>query len=122
MTDPRLAGLLSGVAIRWSGTETGLYPATSAADTQRLAGLSTDDLPALLDALADPALFVAAHVALTRLTGIIHEAMPGWNGLAVEIGPDGSAAIEPGQRAGLERRWRRWAAGVPHPARLPPAD
>jgi hypothetical protein len=53
---------------------------------------------------------------------VTHSASPAWNGLAVLLEVDGTTEIDPGQRALLARRWRRWAGESPRQAVLPEAD
>lgn len=78
--------------------------------------------PALLAALHDPDRFVVAHVLLTRRSGTEGSAFPEWNGLAVELHPDGTVVIDPAQRFALARRWERWAKEKPRPTSLPPVE
>jgi hypothetical protein len=108
---------LAQVEVRWTGTYVGLEPTTTGAD--EVAARGADAVPDLLAALDDPETFVAAHVLLTRASGVRYESLPTWNGLAVELQPDGAAVVDPAQRLGLAERWRRWSSGEPRPERLP---
>jgi hypothetical protein len=108
--------------VRWDGDFTGLSPTFDAEQTRELAALGEAVMPDLVRALHDPDRFVAAHVLLTRLSGVEYQSEPGWNGLAVNLAPDGTVRIERGQRAGLARRWARWLSAEPRPLRLPADD
>jgi hypothetical protein len=68
--------------------------------------------------LEDESRFVAAHVLLTLLSGVKYQTIP-WNGLEVNLPPDGRARIDAGQRFELARRWRAWQEAAPHPRSLP---
>lgn len=111
--------LLTAGAVVWEGTESGLQPVLTAAGEQAARRMDVEDAPVLLDALEDVSRFVAAHIALTRLTGVRYETCPSWNGLAVKIDVAGTATVDPGQRFALARRWRQWDASDPLPQRLP---
>jgi hypothetical protein len=114
--------LLRDADVHWAGTYIGLYPTIDQGVAERLAALGPELIPGLIDALSSEHDFAAAHVLLTRLTGIEYEAMPAWNGLEVEIASDGAVHIDPAQRTQLARRWRGWFASEPHPHRLPAPD
>lgn len=111
---------LANADVRWEGTHLGLSPtiAGEAADRVRRQGESA--VPRLVDALEDPDRFVAAHVLLTEISGVEHQAFPSWNGLAVDLAADGTVTIDPAQRHDLARRWRAWQAASPRPRALPP--
>jgi hypothetical protein len=102
-------------AVHWEGTRFGLLPRLAEAATG--SGL----LPAadLLAALGNADRYVAAHVLLTLQTGVRYATFPDWNGLQVEILPDGRAQIDPGQRDLLARRWERYFRSEPRPDVLP---
>lgn len=113
-----LVGALSPADVAWDASAIGLSPVLS--DRAR-AVLDAGDaaVPALLDALGDSSRFAVAHVLLTLLSGVRHGTVP-WNGLQVDLEPDGTARVDPAQRADLERRWRTWAESSPRPAELGP--
>jgi hypothetical protein len=113
--------LLRTSDIRWMGTDVGLYPMISDHAGERLSSLGSEQIPELIAALSREPDFIAAHVILTRITGVEYESMPTWNGLTVELMPDGKVHIDPAQRLLLERRWRHWIGSTPHPLRLPPS-
>jgi hypothetical protein len=98
--------LLSGGDVSWHGTDLGLMPQMSEADERLAHELDEGDIPVLLDALDRDETFVKAHVLMTRLTGVEHETFPTWNGLAVDIGADGSTSVDPSQRPAIADRWR----------------
>ena len=108
-------GVPTNDAVHWEGTRFGLLP--------RLADAATGSGPLptadLLAALGDADRYVAAHVLLTLQTGMHYAAFPNWNGLWVEILPDGRAQIDPGQRDLLARRWERYFRSEPRPDSLP---
>jgi hypothetical protein len=114
-----LEQLLHDTDIHWMGTDVGLYPAIANSVAERINTFGRSRISDIIDAFSEEDQFVAAHVMLTRLTGIEYEATPTWNGLVVEITPDGTAHIDPAQRFQLARRWRRWLESAPHPNRLP---
>jgi hypothetical protein len=111
---------LSNNQVSWEGSPIGLAPTLTGDAAQKLAE-KREAIPALVAALSDPDRFVAAHVLLTRLSGVEHSAFPAWNGLAVDLRADGTVDIDPAQRFTLARRWERWAKVSPHPKTLPPA-
>lgn len=115
-----LTELLRDASVRWDGTPLGLCPAIASGVAERLTALGPSLIPSLIESLSSEDDFAAAHVLLTRLTGVEYESMPTWNGLAVEILSDGSARIDPAQRFRLQDRWRRWFASGPNTDRLPP--
>lgn len=104
-------------AVRWNGTRFGLLPALEKVDDIIRQG--QDSVPRLLDAMQEADRFVSAHVLLTRITGVEHDTFPLWNGLEVDLRPDGTVHINPDQRHGLARRWRSFFGAHPRPARLP---
>ena len=112
---------LTNTDVRWTGDYVGLSPVLSGDAGARAAELGQADIPDLLAALSDPGRFVVAHVILTRLSGVEYQAFPDWNGLAVELGADGTTRIDPGQRTELARRWEHWYQTEPRPGALPPA-
>jgi hypothetical protein len=109
---------LSNTDVTWDATYDGLAPRLS---ERAAAQLRADEatIAALLALLDDPERFVAAHVALTRVAAFEYSAFPDWNGLRVELGPDGLATVDPGQRPALAARWRAWHAASPRPRALP---
>lgn len=111
MSAQAVARVLAGGAVVWEGTDLGLLPVLTAEDEAAAAELDDGDVPALLHALDDADTFVKAHVLLTRVTGVLSETSPTWNGLAVDIAADGSAHVDPAQRSVVAERWRRWSAG-----------
>lgn len=113
--------LLRDADLDWQGTTLGLCPGIDSGVAQRLAALSPAQIPGMIDALSRESDFAAAHVLLTRFTGIEYETMPTWNGMAVVIESDGTVHIDPAQRFQIARRWSRWLADETHPNRLPTA-
>jgi hypothetical protein len=121
LEEASIRGLSNGDVV-WDGNTFGLHPAieSDAAKAARAQGAAA--IPGLLEALDDPDRFVAAHVVLTQVAGVTYSAFPAWNGLAVLLEADGTTEIDPGQRAVLARRWRRWVGESPRQAALPEAD
>ncbi len=115
------APLPTNDAIEWTGQRYGLKPyldhpaGLETASADEVAAMA----PTLIEALDDPDRFTVAHVLLTRLSRVTHETFPGWNGLTVELAVDGTARVDPTQRAALARRWRDWLKADPHPSELP---
>jgi hypothetical protein len=105
-------------AVAWNGTRYGLLP-TLREDAGRWEAQGEAAIPVLLETLDDPDRFVTAHVLLTRISAIVHETFPTWNGLEVEIAADGSVRIDPAGRPALAERWNRWYRSDPRPDRLP---
>ena len=110
MSRAAVARLLTDGKVGWHGTDLGLAPQLSDSDERLVKALDEEDIPVLLDALDSEATFVTAHVLLTRLTGVPHETAPSWNGLVIDIGPDGSTHVDPAQRPAIVDLWRRWLA------------
>jgi hypothetical protein len=105
-------------SIQWDATRFGLLPILSV-ETEQVIQRGEAPVPVLLEALLDPQHFVAAHVLLTRITGVRFETFPTWNGLTVEIRADGSVNIESEQRHQLSRRWHVYFQTEPKPDMLP---
>jgi hypothetical protein len=75
-------------------------------------------IPQLISALEDDSKFVAAHVLLTLLSAVEYHTTP-WNGLEVDLLPDGKAQFDVRQRFELAQRWRAWQQATPRPRSLP---
>jgi hypothetical protein len=110
---------LANADIRWDGSYAGLLPAVEGDSARQLLAAGEAAIPHLFGAMGDPSKFAAAHVLLTLLSGVEHDAVP-WNGLAVELSADGAVRIGPAQRFELAGRWRAWAQATPRPRALPP--
>ncbi|TAH35242.1 MAG: hypothetical protein EYC70_13480 [Planctomycetota bacterium] len=109
---------LDNADIRWDGTLVGLVPAIGSGAARQLLAAGDVAVPQLIAALEDESRFVAAHVLLTLLSGVEYHTVP-WNGLKVDIAPDGQARVDAGQRPALVRRWRTWQQATPRPRSLP---
>ncbi len=112
---PELAGHLVAALrndhVRWDGTTFGLVATPLGAPAIELLRLGPVAIPALLEAVGDPARFAAAHVLLTRIAGL--EFSTGgsvWNGMTVELEPSGEVRFPLEERLQLQQRWRAWAA------------
>lgn len=110
---------LSGVEVIWDGTDAGLMPELIGYVPDTIHQLDEATVRYLIDILSRADLFVAAHVILTRLSGVVHETFPEWNGLKVNIAADGSVTIDPEQRYELAKRWKRYFETEPRPNMLP---
>jgi hypothetical protein len=113
-----LVNQLNNCDIHWDGTFIGLVPTIVSDKARELLDLGDFTIPWLVRALEDESKFVAAHVLLTLLSGVEYHTTP-WNGLKVDILPDGQAQFDVGQRFELARRWRAWQHTTPHPRSLP---
>jgi hypothetical protein len=107
-------------SISWAGTRYGLRPVL-ADPTGSLKQIGQEAIPDLLDALADSDRFVVVHVLLTRISGVRYETFPAWNGLEVQLEPDGAVRVDADQRSVLASRWRHWCSSEPRPSTLPEA-
>lgn len=114
----RMIDHLSNADIRWDGTFVGLVPTIVSDSARQLPAIGNDAVPQLVSALEDESKFVAAHVLLTLLSAVEYHTMP-WNGLKVNLSPDGQARFDVGQRFELARRWRAWQQATPRPRSLP---
>jgi hypothetical protein len=114
----RLIQDLGNDDVRWDGTLVGLVPTVVGDPARRLLTSDEDVLPLLVDAVADESKFVVAHVLLTLLSEVEHDATP-WNGLRVDLSADGEVRVDPEQRFALARRWRAWHEATPRPRSLP---
>jgi hypothetical protein len=112
---------LSNDDIHWDGTAIGLVPTLAGDKARQCLAIGNDVIPLLIGALGDETRFVAAHVLLTLLSGVEHQTVP-WNGLNVELFPNGGLRIDPRQRFELARRWREWEQTKPPPRSLPPSE
>lgn len=106
--------------VEWDGNSAGYWPILESPEADGLLARGEAAVPELLTLLNDPERFVAAHVVLTKLSGVRYRSFPDWNGLEVNLGADGQTRIDPRQRVTLAERWRRWAHQRPHPETLPP--
>lgn len=118
----RPGGRPSNAQVRWEGTYTGLTPVLVGETVEPPYERREQIMQDLISALSDEDSFVAAHVLLTRLSGVGYEAFPTWNGLNVDIAADGTVTIDPDQRFDLARRWERWYNSEPRPETLPPSE
>lgn len=103
--------------VAWHGGVLGLTPQLQGEASTLASSLGEPLVAPLLDALADPERFVAAHVLLTKLTGEYEliRPLPGvaqagkrWNGLRVQLHADGSVTYDPDDIPILQRRWHEW--------------
>ncbi len=94
--------------VQWTGDYVGLMPTLSGNSANAMQHASESDMSDLIRALEDPLRFVAAHVLLTKLSGVQYQTFPKWNGLTVEIDSDGQSHYDPQQRFDLARRWLSW--------------
>lgn len=113
-----LVDRLNNADVRWDGTFVGLVPTIVSETARQLLAAGDDAVPQLVNALDDETKFVTAHVLLTLLSGVEYHTAP-WNGLAIELSPDGEVCIDPRQQFALARRWRAWQQAAPHPRSLP---
>jgi hypothetical protein len=113
---------LSNADVEWEADFVGRAPTLTGEAARRLAELGEQAIPELLRALSDPGRFAAAHVLLTRLSGVEYQAYPEWNGLKVDIAADGTVTIDPDQRLDLAKRWEHWYNTEPRPETLPPSE
>lgn len=113
------AGGLTNADVTWEGSYIGLTPTVTDDAASRVRALGERAIPELIAALSDEHRFAAAHVMLTRLSGVEYQGFPAWNGLKVDIDAEGRVRIDPSQRAELSRRWMLWYAGAPRAKVLP---
>jgi len=104
--------------IRWDGTFVGLVPTIVSESARQLLSAGDIAIPKLVGALEDESKFVAAHVLLTQLSGVEYHTSP-WNGLKIDLLPDGQAHFDVHQRFELARRWRAWQQATPRLRSLP---
>lgn len=109
---------LSNTDIRWDGTFVGLAPTVVSDSARQLLASGEVIIPYLVKALEDDSKFVVAHVVLTLVSGVEYHTMP-WNGLKVDLLPDGQVKVDAAQRFELVRRWQKWQQSAPHPRSLP---
>lgn len=114
----RIIDNLSNTDIHWDGTLVGLTPTVVSESARQLLAWGEVAIPHLINALADDSKFVAAHVVLTLVSGVEYHTIP-WNGLKVDLLPDGQVKIDAAQRFDLARRWQKWQQAAPHPRSLP---
>src|ERR1700684_622834 len=84
-----LAGLRNA-DIEWDGTYLGLIARLKGRAKLLAESSDMQNVTALIDAIDDPNRFIAAHVILVTLTKAAVSNDPEcWNGLRIDIGPDG---------------------------------
>lgn len=108
---------LNNADIRWDGTIFGLVPTIVSESAHQLLASGDVAIPLLLNTLEDESKFVAAHVLLTFISAVEYHTGP-WNGLTVDLSPDGQAQFDIRQRFELARRWRAWQQATPRPRSL----
>lgn len=113
---------LSNADVRWHGTRAGFTPEITGEKAMAVAEMGDQVVPQLLAMLDDEQAFIAAHVILTRISGVEYQPFPLWNGLALDIAADGTVTVDTVQRFALARRWGRWYSSRPRPALLPSED
>jgi hypothetical protein len=66
-------------------------------------------LPMLMTCLHDPDRFAAAHVYLKLIQGeLLPTSSEEWQGLHVEVLPDGGGKYDPSDQEKLLREWKEW--------------
>src|SRR2546425_8964277 len=108
----RMIDDLNNADIRSDGSLVGLVPAIVGDSARQLLASGDVAIPHLIGALEDESKFVAAHVLLTLLSAVEHHTTP-WNGLKVDLSPDGQAQFDVQQRFEISRRWRAWHQATP---------
>jgi len=112
-------GNLGNADIAWDATYVGPVPTIVGESARRLLARGEVIIPQLVDAMEDEYKFVAAHVLLTMLSDVEYGTTP-WNGLEIELSPDGRVRFDTGQRRALASRWRAWTRATPRPRSLNP--
>jgi len=107
---------LSNADVSWDATYDGFLPRVSERAT---VAFRTEPVSTLLELLSDPERFVVAHVGLTQIAGLKYSTFPTWNGLSIQLEPDGRTTIDPEQCHALAKRWRSWYTSATHPPVLP---
>lgn len=107
---------LNNADVAWTRTEAGLEPRLLRNAVRVLTSYNDEHMrgrtllrDALFKLLEDPQRFVLAHVLLSQGAQAQPPVRDGalWNGLRVELLPDGSTRIDPAQRVALRERWHR---------------
>ena len=105
----RLATKIQNNDVKWNGTGVGLMSELTGPGSAELASLGDAAVPPLLRALYDPNRFAVAHVLLTRIAGEPYRAdAERWNGLRVDLYPDGRVELHPDDIPGLVVKWDKW--------------
>jgi hypothetical protein len=121
--DPDSARIDAGAAVArirnsdidWDGTMLGLVPDAKRVASARALSFGLAAVPALIDAIDDPARFVAAHVLLTMITGNYNlvsspsgagDTGERWNGLTVHLDADGRTTFDQSDIPVLGHAWR----------------
>ena len=101
-----LVGQLRNADIEWDGNIFGLWPSVNGDVARRLLDLGPEATQALVEALADPERFAAAHVLLARIRRKEHSiSATHWNGLRVTLHADGTEDLHPEQIEDMRRIW-----------------
>ena len=118
MTETQSAEWPTNRDVVWDTNYFGMAPTVPQSAIDRVFELGEAAIPELIDALADPDRFVAAHILLTQVSGVEYEVEDSWNGLEVELAATGEATIDAEQRHRLTERWRVWHEASPRPRTL----
>ena len=114
----RMVDSISNTDIRWDGTFIGLTPTVVSDSARQVLAWGSRAAPQLVRALEDESRFVVAHVLLTLMSGAEHHAVP-WNGLDLDLLPDGRVKVDARQRFELAQRWQRWLQASPPRTSVP---
>ena len=111
-TGDEASGLVTKIRntdIQWDGNYFGLHPKPSGASQKLLTEPADKVVPALMEALKDENRFVAAHVVLSEITASTKQGdAASWNGLRVNLLPNGQAVVPGGQQSVLIQQWADW--------------
>ncbi len=92
--------------VTWDLNYLGLIPKLTGA-TLALEDSHEDINPLLIDALVDENKFVAVHVLLTfRTSNTDRLTASEWNGLAVQVSPNGKVSFDGNNLRELQKRWK----------------
>jgi hypothetical protein len=113
-----LVNELTNSDVKWDGQYIGIVATLNSNRAKRLLEIGEPAIPELIAAISDESKFAAAHAILTYISKVEFTTIP-WNGLEVDLTPDGKTVFNPDQRFDLAKRWHQWYTSTPRPNTLP---
>jgi hypothetical protein len=108
-SDADLVAKLDNGMVKFHGEYLGLRPEIRDDAAKKVRCLGEAAIPLLVEAMRDPQRYVIAHALLTRMSDEPYKVSAAhFNGLHVDIWPDGKVEYDEKDQPVLETRWRKW--------------